>query len=108
MRSIQRELMARGFAPGYADGVWGTHTRAAFEDFERERDLAADGLPDPEALRALFGRTPEVQRVRGVEDIAPARETPGGSMAATLALGALGGLVLAALLAQIGRLRPSD
>ena len=105
VRSIQRQLVAEGFAPGYPDGRWGTHTSEAFEEFERARDLPVDGLADPDALRALFGPADEIHRVRGVEQASPAREDARGSLAATLALGALGGLAVGALFARIGRAR---
>lgn len=51
-RSIQRELAARGYEPGQADGVIGNMTRAAIMAFEHDFSLPLTATPS----QALLGR----------------------------------------------------
>ncbi|KAB2851601.1 MAG: peptidoglycan-binding protein [Hyphomicrobiaceae bacterium] len=77
VKAIQRELMARGFDPGGADGQNGTLTRAAILSFEFEEGLPLSGEPTQALLRRLvLGATSEDAKPR----------TPQKSDAATLKL----------------------
>jgi putative chitinase len=57
---IQRALVARGYDPGVADGVWGPLSRAAVKQFQKDHGLTADGIVGPKTLAAL---APELRDV---------------------------------------------
>lgn len=60
IKAIQRELLARGFDPGSADGQNGSLTRAAILSFEFEEGLALTGEASQALLRRLvLGATSE-------------------------------------------------
>jgi peptidoglycan hydrolase-like protein with peptidoglycan-binding domain len=51
--AIQRELGARGYAPGAADGVPGLVTRAAIMAFEHDNAMPLTGEPSDALLKAI-------------------------------------------------------
>jgi len=59
--ALQAELIRQGFNPGPIDGVWGSKTRKAVNDFQRSKGIrhAAEikGMLNGETLRKLFGTT---------------------------------------------------
>jgi peptidoglycan hydrolase-like protein with peptidoglycan-binding domain len=54
IRAIQRELQARGYEPGPADGVPGLVTRAAIMAFEHDNALPLSGAADEALLKAVL------------------------------------------------------
>jgi g-D-glutamyl-meso-diaminopimelate peptidase len=50
---LQTALTRAGYAPGAADGVFGTRTRGAVIAFQGDRGLTADGIAGPMTHRAL-------------------------------------------------------
>ncbi|CAM5577731.1 hypothetical protein MAUB1S_09722 [Mycolicibacterium aubagnense] len=52
---IQRRLVALGYQPGAIDGIFGDQTADAVKQFQRARNLAADGIVGPKTSAALFG-----------------------------------------------------
>jgi peptidoglycan hydrolase-like protein with peptidoglycan-binding domain len=56
---LQAELIQQGFNPGPIDGMWGSKTRKAVNNFQRAKGIryAAEikGMPNGETLRKLFG-----------------------------------------------------
>lgn len=53
VRNVQQNLADRGYAPGPADGRWGTRTQQALRDFQRDQNLQGSGRPNPQTLAAL-------------------------------------------------------
>ncbi len=53
VQEIQRQLIARGYNPGSADGRLGERTRNAIEQFQRDHGVAVDGLATSELLEML-------------------------------------------------------
>jgi len=53
LRQVQRELRARKYYFGPADGRTSVETTKAIEEFQRAKALDANGDPDEETLRAL-------------------------------------------------------
>lgn len=53
VKKVQRALIAAGFSPGKADGVYGPQTAHAVRDFQSTRDLVADGEVGSATLKAL-------------------------------------------------------
>jgi peptidoglycan hydrolase-like protein with peptidoglycan-binding domain len=56
VRRLQRELRLAGENPGPVDGHFGPRTKAALARFQRDEDLAADGIVGGRTLRALDRR----------------------------------------------------
>ena len=52
-RWVQERLVALGFSPGVADGVWGPRTRAALVGFQRSVHLVPDGILGPLTMAKL-------------------------------------------------------
>ena len=52
--AIQRELAARGYARGPADGKLGDETRRAIAAFEKEHGLPVTGAPSDDLLRRIL------------------------------------------------------
>ncbi|MGI5970533.1 MAG: spore cortex-lytic enzyme [Oscillospiraceae bacterium] len=50
---IQQRLINWGYLSGWADGVYGSKTRAAVVKFQRKNGLKVDGICGPETLAAL-------------------------------------------------------
>lgn len=55
---IQRRLSSLGYAVGPIDGLRGPKTIEAIRQFQRARNLVADGIVGPKTEAALFGITP--------------------------------------------------
>ena len=53
VENLQRQLAARGFNPGTADGIYGTRTRRAVEQFQRSNGLQVDGRAGPRTFARL-------------------------------------------------------
>lgn len=53
MQAIQRELAARGYDPGPADGLAGEKTRKAILEYERNNGLKQTGTPSMDLLRKI-------------------------------------------------------
>lgn len=52
--AIQRELIARGYAPGPVDGKLRDETRKAISAFEKDKGLPVTGSPTDELLRQII------------------------------------------------------
>jgi peptidoglycan hydrolase-like protein with peptidoglycan-binding domain len=63
--NLQQELRQRGFNPGRVDGVYGSQTQEAVRQFQRTRNLSADGIAGGETLSAL-GLSSQARRNRYV------------------------------------------
>ncbi|MBO0904029.1 peptidoglycan-binding protein [Jiella sonneratiae] len=59
-RQIQIALKEAGCDPGPSDGIWGSQTKSALEEFARRAELTFDASPSPAALEALKARTGRV------------------------------------------------
>lgn len=68
---LQRELAAKGFDPGTADGVFGQRTRRAVEAYQRAEGLSADGVVGGNTGGALF-RSKDLKYWDGQSDFEPA------------------------------------
>jgi len=53
VQEIQRQLSARGYNPGAADGRLSERTRKAIEQFQRDQGGAVDGRATGELLELL-------------------------------------------------------
>jgi peptidoglycan hydrolase-like protein with peptidoglycan-binding domain len=53
VETLQKALVALGFAPGRPDGVFGANTEAAVVDFQRSNGLQPDGIVGKETARTL-------------------------------------------------------
>lgn len=51
--ALQQALLAAGFDPGPADGIYGARTESAVRQFQAARGLAVDGIAGPRTLEAL-------------------------------------------------------
>ena len=51
--ALQKALVAIGYDPGTADGVFGANTEAAVLDFQRSNNLQPDGVVGKETARTL-------------------------------------------------------
>jgi cell wall-associated NlpC family hydrolase len=53
IRLLQSELQALNYPVGSVDGIYGSTTKAAVREFQREVHLTADGILGPQTQRAL-------------------------------------------------------
>lgn len=53
VKSVQRELLKRGFFPGGTDCVYGPQTADAVRQFQAQKGLVADGEVGPATFKAL-------------------------------------------------------
>ncbi len=53
VRQIQTVLKQRGYYTGNIDGIFGTNTKKAVTDFQRDNGLKVDGIAGPQTLKAL-------------------------------------------------------
>ena len=53
VRRIQEKLRSLGYDVGTADGIYGTRTKRAVTQFQRDKGLKADGIAGPQTLAAL-------------------------------------------------------
>ncbi|MGZ3457049.1 MAG: peptidoglycan-binding protein [Archangium sp.] len=67
---LQRRLLAAGFDPGLADGIFGPRTETAVKAFQQSRGLVVDGIVGPRTWNALGihveGEPPEVPITPGL------------------------------------------
>jgi hypothetical protein len=57
VKRVQSSLAAAGYDPGPADGRMGAKTRAAIIHYQQENGLPIDGVPSPQLLEHLNGRS---------------------------------------------------
>lgn len=50
---VQRRLIAHGFNPGIADGIWGRNTLRATINFQKAKGLPAQGVLNPATIEML-------------------------------------------------------
>ena len=53
VREAQQKLLALGYNPGPLDGIWGSKTSAAVEQFQRDRHLPQTGRLDKQTMSLL-------------------------------------------------------
>ncbi|MBF0265057.1 MAG: peptidoglycan-binding protein, partial [Gammaproteobacteria bacterium] len=54
VKKVQTALNKKGFNAGLADGIFGSKSKRALQDFQLSMDLAADGYPDEATLLFLL------------------------------------------------------
>jgi N-acetylmuramoyl-L-alanine amidase len=104
--TLQRRLSALGFDTGRVDGIFGPHTAAALEDFQRNAGLVVDGTCGRDTLDALtkLGSRPDTSPVLAdVREREALRGSPRTLLARRVAVGEQGGL--AALADAVGKAR---
>jgi len=74
---LQKKLLAAGFKPGPADGVFGAKTKAAVEAFQRSKGLSHDGIVGANPSKKLFGSA-DKKYFDGKSDYTPPVTKPGG------------------------------
>jgi hypothetical protein len=69
MKDVQDELIKRKILQGTADGQFGPKTKAALEQFQKEQNIEATGLPDQQTLWRLLAQSqdkkPEPKKTGG-------------------------------------------
>lgn len=53
VQQVQRNLGQQGYNPGPQDGVWGSRTRTALQNFQRDKGLRQSGQLDQQTIAAL-------------------------------------------------------
>ena len=51
---MQERLISLGYSPGAADGIYGSGTKQAVRQFQKQNGLEADGIAGPETLAVLY------------------------------------------------------
>jgi peptidoglycan hydrolase-like protein with peptidoglycan-binding domain len=69
VKEAQRQLTALGFDPGPVDGRYGPATTEAVKRLQEANNLPADGVADPQTLKALGKSTPQRAPGRRVERV---------------------------------------
>lgn len=59
VKEIQNKLNDLGYNCGYADGYFGSGTKSAVKDFQRDKNLSVDGIVDEETREKIFNSEPE-------------------------------------------------
>ncbi len=83
IKKIQQALLAKGFAVGEVDGVWGRRTIAAVRAFQEKAGLKVDGIVGPGTSAALFAEMAETPSgvllpwLAEAENLLDTREMPG-------------------------------
>ncbi|MEA5571950.1 peptidoglycan-binding protein [Calothrix sp. UHCC 0171] len=57
VKELQRLLARLSYAPGQADGIFGSHTTEAVKKFQQAESLVADGIVGPKTWEVLYNRT---------------------------------------------------
>lgn len=69
IRDVQQELKQDGFYQGSIDGIWGSQSRSAMEQYQRQHGLTPSGQLDRETLQAMRSDQGAVQSGgSGLED----------------------------------------
>jgi peptidoglycan hydrolase-like protein with peptidoglycan-binding domain len=55
IKAYQSVLKGRGFYAGAIDGIWGVKSMAAAEDFQRSKNIDANGIMNADTVLRLFG-----------------------------------------------------
>ena len=76
IREAQALLVALGYRPGPADGIWGRRTGRAYQAFLRDAGLPATEALTPEALRAMRAAADLRNVGAGPEPAVPASSRP--------------------------------
>ena len=53
VRNVQQQLQAKGMDPGPIDGIWGSQTQSALEQFQQDQGIQASGQINADTLAAL-------------------------------------------------------
>ncbi len=53
VKQLQQALKDNGYDPGNIDGIFGSRTRQAVQNFQRDNGLVVDGIAGPKTLSAL-------------------------------------------------------
>ncbi len=53
----QQKLLELGYDPGPVDGIWGSATRQALSQWQRDQNRVADGFPAPAVIGALLAQS---------------------------------------------------
>ena len=76
LQQVQRQLAARGYDPGPADGVMGKKTREALKRFQTDNDLLGpSGSIDAQTLAALHSSAAPTAATTGKTPLNPAKTT---------------------------------
>jgi len=57
VENLQQLLLDAGFNPGTPDGIFGSQTESAVQDFQSANNLTSDGIVGPDTWRALSAET---------------------------------------------------
>ncbi len=62
VRAIQAMLIELGYLSGSADGQYGTGTRSAVKDFQKQNGLTDDGVAGPKTIEQLFSLSAQTEQ----------------------------------------------
>jgi len=97
--ALQRHLGALGFDAGRVDGIFGSRTESALNEFQRNAAVTVDGVCGPASLKVLErlgARVAERQPVAVVRELERLRHTPRTLAGSHIALAGAGGMHAAA------------